>query len=139
MLTKTKAWMVRPRIKPYQMIIAIVAIMVVVFMDTSLYKEFSDMVKVLIYGGLILLTILSGISVVDIKEIAQKLKEIMEDKKMSLWQKIQAFMNVGVEALSRAGDSWEIYDNEQFENAKQVEIDTLKAEIKVLEADLKSK
>ena len=137
MLTKTKEWMVKPRIKPYQMIIAIIGIMVVVFMDTSLYKEFPDMVKVLIYGSLILLTILSGISIVDIKEIAQKLKEVMEDKTMTLWQKIQAFMNVGVEALSRAGEGWEMFHDEQFDDAKQAEIDELKAEIKALEDKLK--
>lgn len=139
MLTKTKKWLNTPKIKPYQMILAIVGLMVVVFMETSLYQGFPDYVKFVIYSTLILVSILAGISIIDLKEIALKLKAIMEDNSLSLWEKIQAFMRVGMEALTKAGEGWELFHEEQFEEAKQETINDLKVQIKKLEIELANK
>ena len=136
MLSKTKKWLNSPKIKPYQMILAIVGLMVVVFMETSLYQEFPDYAKLVIYGTLILVSILAGVSIVDLKQIAIKLREIMEDKKMSLWEKVKAFMTVGMEALSKAGESWELFHEEQFDEVKQEKIEDLQAEIKRLQTEI---
>jgi len=138
MLTKTKKWLITPTLKPYQLIIVVLGIMAVIFMDTELYDSLSDFGKVVFYGGLITLCALAGVSIWDIKEIARKFKEVMEKKNMSLWQRIQALMRIGIEALHLAGEDWDVFTDEQFEDAKQAEIDALKLKIEKLQNDLKS-
>ena len=141
MLTKTRKWLITPTLKPYQLILVVLGIMAVIFMDTELYDTLPDFGKVLFYGGVITLCALAGVSIWDIKQIARKFKEVMEKKDMNLWARIQALMRIGIEALSLAGEDWDVFTDEQFEaareDAKQEEIVILRAEIKKLEADLK--
>ena len=133
MLTKTKNWLITPVLKRYTLIIVVLGIMAVIFMDTDLYDNLPDFGKVVFYGTIITLCALAGVSIIDIKMIARKFKEIMENKNMTLWERIQALMRIGIEALNLAGDDWEVFTDEQFADAKQQEIDDLKAKIEKLE------
>jgi hypothetical protein len=117
--SKTRIWLITPKIKPFQFLIAICAIMLFVFMETDLFEEWSDMGKVSTYVLLIVLSVFSGISLIDLKEIGAKFKAIIEDKKLGAWAKVRAFMNLGVEILSRAGEAWDLVYEEQFEEQKK--------------------
>jgi hypothetical protein len=116
---KTKTWLVTPKIKPFQFFVAIGAILLFVFMETEIFETLGDMTKVSIYVFLIVLSVLSGISLVDLKEIGAKFKAIIKDKKMSAWDKVRAFMNLGVEILTKAGEAWDLVYDEQFIEEKK--------------------
>lgn len=113
-INKTKSWLITPKIKPFQFLIAVGAIMIFAFMETDLFSNSSDITKISIYISLIVATALSGISLVDIKEIADKFKEIIKNDKLDAWGKVRAFMNLGVQVLAKAGEAWDLVNEEQF-------------------------
>lgn len=139
MLEKTRKWLITPTLKPYTLIVVVIGIMAVIFMDTALYDTLPDFGKVLFYGTLITLCALAGVSILDIKNLARKFKEVMEAKGMSLWERIQALMRIGIEALHLASEDWEVFTDEQFEDAKLLEIDKLNAQIADLKKELEEK
>jgi len=114
MLEKTKTWLTKPTIQPYRVIIAFLGIAVVIFMDTDLYDSFSSIAKAGVYMGLMFICVLTRLSMMDMKQLALKLKQVIEDKTMSVWEKIQAFTQIGIDAFSKAGENWELYTDEQF-------------------------
>lgn len=131
---KTKKWLVTPSMKPYTLILVVIGIMAVIFMDTDIYDTLPDFGQVVFYGTLLTLCALAGISILDVKMIARKFKEVMEKKNMSLWARIQALMRIGVEALTLAGEDWDVFTEQQFDEVKQQEIDKLTAKIQELES-----
>ena len=84
-------------------------------METDLFSDAIDISKMAIYVGFIGATALSGISLVDVKEIADRFKEIIKNNKLDAWGKVRAFMNLGVQILARAGEAWDLVNEEQFE------------------------
>ena len=122
-IRKTKEWMIPPSLKPIQFFVAIGGILLFVFMETDIFENFGDMTKVSLYVLLIVLSVFSGISLVDIKAIAAKFKGIIMDEKLTAWDKVRAFMNLGVEILSKAGEAWDLVYDEQFTKEKLEEPD----------------
>lgn len=140
-----KKWFITPKIKPYQYIMSLIGIFLVIFMDTEMYDSWPDFVKLIFYGGIIMICTLAGISILDIKEIARKFKEVMENKSMSLWERIQAYTRIGLESFSKAGEDWDLYTNIQFEEYKAMlaqqkddRVADLTTELEILKEQLKS-
>ena len=115
-IDKTKSWLITPKIKPFQFLIAVGAIMIFAFMETDLFSDATDIAKITTYISLIVVTALSGISLVDLKEIAERFKEIIKNDKLDAWAKVRAFMNLGVQVLAKAGEAWDLVNEEQFTN-----------------------
>jgi len=133
----TYNWLKSTKLTPIQLIYVFIAIFAFIFMATDIFEALPDIVKVSIYGSTVLVGMLLGVSIFDIKQLAQDMKAIYEDKTMTLEQKINAYGNIALNVLNKMGAAWELYHDEQFENVKQAEIDELKAEIKALENKLK--
>ena len=125
---KTKSWLITPKIKPFQFLIAISGILLFVFMETNIFKEGSDIAKVITYVCFIVASVLSGISLIDLKEIGLKFKAIIQDRKLDAWGKVRAFMSLGVEVMTKAGEAWELYNDEQFEEQKKIDKPTASLE-----------
>jgi len=144
-LQKTKEWLTTPSIQPYRVLVAFIGIGIVIFMDTDLYNSFPDLLKAGLYGGLVVICVLTRFSMVDLKEFAKRMRVVYEDKSMSLWEKIQAYTKIGMDAFLKAGENWEIYTDQQFElyrteveKEKEVEIEILKAEIVRLQKEIEN-
>jgi len=108
-------------------------------MATDIFDALPDIIKVSIYGSTVLVGVLLGVSIFNIKQLAKDMKAIYEDKNMTLEEKINAYGNIALVILNKMGEAWEVYTNKQFDDVKQQEIDDLKAKIKQLGEDLKSK
>ena len=133
---ETISWLRSTKLTPIQLIYVFIATFIFIFMATDIFKALPDLAKVAIYGGSVLIGVLLGVSIFNIKQLAKDMKAIYEDKNMTLEQKINAYGNLALQVLYKLGEAWELFHNEQFEEAKQNEIESLKAEIARLENEL---
>jgi len=135
----TYNWLKSTKLTPIQLIYTFIAIFAFIFMATDIFDALPDIIKVSIYGSTVLVGVLLGVSIFNIKQLAKDMKAIYEDKNMTLEEKINAYGNIALVILNKMGEAWEVYTNKQFDDVKQQEIDDLKAKIKQLGEDLKSK
>lgn len=134
--TATYEWLKATKLTPIQLIYVFIAIFAFIFMATDIFEAFPDIVKVLFYGSTVLIGVLLGVSIVNIKKLAQDMKEIFIDNTMTAEQKVNAYGNLALQVLFKFGEAFEIFHEEQFEEAKQEKITELQAKIKELEDQL---
>lgn len=132
----TYNWLKSTKLTPIQLIYTFIAIFAFIFMATDIFDALPDILKVSIYGTTVLIGVLLGVSIFNIKQLAKDMKAIYEDKTMTPEQKVNAYGNIALIILKKLGEAWDLWTDEQFEDVKQVEIDTLKAKIKTLESKL---
>ena len=137
-LTQTYEWLKATKLTPIQLIYVFIAIFAFIFMATDIFEAFPDIIKVLFYGSTVLIGVLLGVSIVNIKKLAQDMKEIFIDNTMTAEQKVNAYGNLALQVLFKFGEAFEIFHEEQFEEAKTEKIEVLQAKIKELEDELKS-
>ena len=136
---KTKTmydWLRSTKLTPVQLIYVFIAIIAFIFMATDIFEALPDLLKVSFYGGTIVIGVLLGVSIVNIKKLAQDMKAIFIDNTMSPEQKVNAYGNLALQILFKFGEAFEIFQNEQFDDAKQTKIDVLQAKIDELEKQL---
>lgn len=139
MTNATIAWLKSTKLTPLQLIYVFGALFSFIFMATDIFNALPDFAKVLFYGGTVLIGVLLGVSIFNIKQIAADMKKIFVDKNMTAEQKVNAFGNLALQVLYKLGEAWEEFQNVQFDDARQTEIDTLKSEIAELESKLAEK
>ena len=135
-LTQTYEWLKATKLTPIQLIYVFIAIFAFIFMATDIFEAFPDIIKVLFYGSTILIGVLLGVSIVNIKKLAQDMKEIFIDNTMTAEQKVNAYGNLALQVLFKFGEAFEIFHEEQFEEAKAEKIVDLQAKIKELQTEL---
>ena len=138
-LTQTYEWLKATKLTPIQLIYVFIAIFAFIFMATDIFEAFPDIIKVLFYGSTILIGVLLGVSIVNIKKLAQDMKEIFIDNTMTAEQKVNAYGNLALQVLFKFGEAFEIFHEEQFEEAKAEKIVDLQTKIKELEGLEKEK
>ena len=111
-------WINEKRITPLQLFIVVIGIFYFLYNDTEIIQSLPDIVKVGIYAGILVITAAAGISLVNVKEIATKIKDIMQDRKMTPHEKLNAMMGVALPLLSDIGDLWDVVTKEQFDKVK---------------------
>jgi len=131
--TQTYEWLKATKLTPIQLIYVFIAIFAFIFMATDIFEAFPDIVKVLFYGSTVLIGVLLGVSIVNIKKLAQDMKEIFIDNTMTAEQKVNAYGNLALQVLFKFGEAFEIFHEEQFEEAKTEKIIDLQAKIAELE------
>jgi len=136
MTSKTVEWLKTTKLTPVQLIYVVMALFAFIFMATDIFDRLPGLVKVAIYGSIVVIGVLLGVSFVNIKQLAQDMKAIYIDKTMTAEEKVNAFGNLALQVLYKLGQAWELFHEEQFEEVKQEKIDDLQAKIKRLEADL---
>jgi len=137
--TQTYDWLKATKLTPLQLIYVFIAIIAFIFMATDIFEELPAIIKVVVYGSTIVIGVLLGVSFVNIKKLAEEMKAIYIDNSMNAEQKVNAYGNLALQVLYKLGQAWDLYHEEQFEEAKQEKIDDLQAEIKRLEIELANK
>ena len=132
----TYNWLKSTKLTPIQLIYTFIAIFAFIFMATDIFDALPDIIRVSIYGSVVLIGVLLGVSIFNIKQLAKDMKAIYEDKNMTSEEKVNAYGNIALVILNKLGEAWQLYTNEQFEQIKQVKIDDLQAKIKELEDQL---
>ena len=98
-----------------QMITFLIGLSVFIFMETQMFRETHDIIKVVIYVALYGSFLIFGVELFATKKLALGVRDIIANKKLPLEEKIMAITQVVSEALIRLGEAWEIFDKEQFE------------------------
>ena len=137
--TITYNWLRATKLTPVQLIYVVIALFAFIFMATDIFEAFPDIAKVAFYGGTIVIGVLLGVSVVNVKKLAQDMKAIYVDNTMTTEEKVNAYGNLALQILFKFGEAFEIFQDEQFEEVKQEKIDNLQIEIKRLETELANK
>jgi len=115
-IVNAKKYLGTQKLTPFQMIWVVIGIFFFIFMDTDIFGELPDMLKIVLYASFMLICVLLGVSIFNVKKIAADLKAIYEDTNMTPLQKVNAYGNLALSILSRLGEAFELLNNEQFKN-----------------------
>ena len=123
-LCRTKKYLGTQKLTPLQLLWMVIGIFFFIFMETDVFSNFSDLTKIIIYASFMVSCILLGVSVINVKKIANDLKTIYVDKTMTPEEKVNAYGNIALTVLSQLGEAWELLNIEQFpekEEPKEIE------------------
>jgi len=120
-ITKTREFMSKKEISNIKFIVFLIGIAVFIFMDTGLFRDLNDIIKVSVYIILWGSFLVLGIEILPAKDIGLKIKDIYLDSKMSWYEKGIQFGNIGMELLHKAGEMWQIGNEEQFPEKDNIE------------------
>jgi len=113
-MSNTVNWLKSQKLTPIQLIYVFIAIFVFIFMSTHIFESFPDFLKAIFYGAVILVGVLLGVSLFNIKQIAADMKAIYLDTNMTLEQKINAYGNLALQVLLKLGEAFEELNTVQF-------------------------
>ena len=122
--TSAKKYLGTQKLTPFQLIWFVVGIFFFIFIETDVFNSLVDIVKILIYAGFMVICILLGVSVVNVKKIAGDLKEIYINKNLTAEEKVNAYGNIALTVLSKLGEAWELFQEEQFKEEDKNEENT---------------
>jgi len=139
MTNKTVNWLKSQKLTPIQLIYVFIATFIFIFMSTNIFDSFPDLIKAIFYGTVILVGVLLGVSLFNIKQIAADMKAIYLDTNMTVEQKINAYGNLALQILMKLGEAFEELNTVQFldydpeKNALENKIQDLEKQIANLE------
>ena len=122
--SSAKKYLGTQKLTPFQLIWFVVGIFFFIFIETDVFNSLADIVKILIYAGFMVICILLGVSVVNVKKIAGDLKEIYINKNLTAEEKVNAYGNIALTVLSKLGEAWELFQEEQFNKEDKNEENT---------------
>ena len=70
-------WYNRPKITPFQLILIVGFLLYFVYLNTEIFEELIDLIKILIYASGLLLSALVGYSAIDARKLGRLIKKIM--------------------------------------------------------------
>jgi len=76
-------WFSRAKITPLQLLIMFALFFYFVYLNTEIFEELLDLVKILIYASGLILTALAGYSAIDAKKLGRLIKKTMRQKDKS--------------------------------------------------------
>ena len=98
-----------------QILTFLIGLGVFIFMETDLFKELNDIIKVIIYIALFGSFLVFGVDIFLTKKLALSLRDIIIDNKLTLEEKIMQITDNVCNALVKLGEAWEVFDKTQFE------------------------
>ena len=103
-----------------QLIVFTIGIIIFVFWETSLFKSLPDIAKIILYVALLILSMVFGISFVDMKSIGMKMKELLiNEKGLSDDQLLREWGNLAVFVLTKLNEAWDLVNSKpQIEEPK---------------------
>lgn len=101
-MSKFIKWFRSPKATPLQLFLLFCGIFYFIYTSTELLNEIPELLRVAIYLGLMLLTILAGASFIDAKRMGLLVKRIARDRNKTDKEKIDEIINVIDEALYHA-------------------------------------
>ena len=122
--TSAKKYLGTQKLTPFQLIWFVVGIFFFIFIESDVFGNLTDIIKILIYAGFMVICILLGVSVVNVKKIAGDLKSIYINSNLTAEQKVNAYGNLALTVLSQLGEAFELLNEEQFKEVDKNEEDT---------------
>lgn len=104
----------QPMLTPIHVFIIVVSIAFYVYMETDIFDDVGDTVKIAIYIVFQLLGIFAGLKWGTFTEFVRKGVEILKDEKLTPWEKILKFTQLIAGLAMQAGEAWELLMGEQF-------------------------
>lgn len=139
MSNATINWLRTQKLTPVQLIYVFAAIFIFIFMSTNLFESLPDFFQAIFYGSIVLIGVLLGVSMLNIKKLAADMKAIYVNKNMTLEEKVNAYGNLALQVLMKLGEAFEELNTVQFENydpektSLENQITDLKAQIAEME------
>lgn len=121
-IESTKRYLGTTKLTPLQLIWVVVGIFFFIFIDTDIFQDYSSITKIIIYASFMVVCILLGVSVVNVKKIAGDLKAIYVNKNMTAEEKVNAYGNIALTVLSQLGEAWELLNIEQFKEDEKEDV-----------------
>lgn len=111
MVTKKKIniWLNDKKISRSAFIVYNIGLFYFIFIQTSIFGDLNDLVKVGIYMMIATAMILTGMSFISVKKLAEKIEGIYNNPTMKKSQKLNTLMGI---ALNVLGTISEIYDDD---------------------------
>ena len=97
-----------------QFITFLVGLAVFIFMDTQMFRDLHDTVKIVIYIVLYGSVIIFGVELFQAKKLAMGIRDIISNSALKPEEKIMQITQYVTEALIKLGEAWEIFDKNQF-------------------------
>ena len=111
-----KEYFTKEDVSRLRVIIFIIGIVLIIFMETSIFGNLNDVFKVLIYAILFGVSMLLKIDFSGSREVGKQIMGIYKDKNLTWYEKGTRFGNIGMQLIHKAGELWELGMEEQFED-----------------------
>ena len=112
--TKLKSYFMEKEISRAQYIITIVGLLVFVFMNTTIFQDADDMVKVLFYAGFLVAGPLLGVKFIKWGKLGDKFKDILSNKLTSVKEKLTEMIHAIMPYWNVIGETFEDLNELQF-------------------------
>ena len=112
-LQNSMAWLKTEKLTPIQLLYIIGAVFWFIFTQTTIYEGIPDILKTVVFVGIVVGGILLGVSILNVKRLALEMKSIYIDKNMSIEEKVNAYGNLALIVLTKFGEAFNILNKEQ--------------------------
>ena len=106
-------WLKTEKLTPIQLLYIIGAVFWFIFTQTKIYDGIPDILKTVVFVGIVVGGILLGVSILNVKRLALEMKSIYIDKNMSIEEKVNAYGNLALIVLTKFGEAFNILNREQ--------------------------
>jgi hypothetical protein len=115
----TKEFLTAKKITPLGLITVLAGLFYFILMETTIFKDLPDLVKISIYAGILAFGVITGIKPLQIKKFARGIKEIVIDRTIPAELKVQKLLNIALPILSELGEAYELLNMKQFNKENQ--------------------
>ena len=105
-------WLRTTKLTPIQLFYVVFGIFVFIFMETQIFESLNDFIKAAFWITIVVVGILLGVSVFNVKKLALEMKAIFEENNMTNLEKVNAFGNLSVIVLSKFGKAFDMLNLE---------------------------
>lgn len=112
-MNNSMTWLRTEKLTPIQLLYIIGAIFWFIFTQTKIYDGMPDIVKTVVFVGIVVGGILLGVSILNTKKLALEMKAIFVDKNMSIEEKVNAYGNLALIVLTKFGEAFNLLNKEQ--------------------------
>ena len=115
-----KSLLTKKQITIGQIVTFFIGLALFIFMETQLFRDLNDIIKIIIYIGIYGTFLIFGVELFATKKLALDIRNIIADKKLSAEQMVMQLTQLASETLVRLGLAWEVFDAEQFPEKPEV-------------------
>ena len=115
-----KSLLTKKQITIGQIVTFFIGLALFIFMETQLFRDLNDIIKIIIYIGIYGTFLIFGVELFATKKLALDIRNIIADKKLSAEQMVMQLTQLASETLVRLGLAWEVFDKEQFPEKPEV-------------------
>ena len=123
-MQNSMTWLRTEKLTPIQLFYIIGAVFWFIFTQTSIYDTIPDIIKTIVFVGIVIGGILLGVSILNTKKLALEMKAIFVDKNMTIEEKVNAYGNLALIVLTKFGEAFNLLNKDQGINTyKEPEIE----------------